>query len=82
MSGLIASRRVHPGRKSIILDPVNPTEFRSLNFTYCCEQCVHLDGDENICTFGHDFNIHSRKAQLRSYELSGKMAFCRFLEID
>ena len=82
MSGFIASRRHHTGRKSIILDRVDPADFLQLNFTYCCEQCVHFDGDQNSCTFNHDSTIHCRAAQLSTYQLTGKMAFCRFLEID
>ncbi|MCB0362745.1 MAG: hypothetical protein KDD35_08480 [Bdellovibrionales bacterium] len=82
MSGLIASRRYHVGRKSIIMDPVHPSEYRLLNFTYCCEQCVHYDGDREECTFGHDSRLHQRKVQIKNYELTGRMAFCRFLEID
>lgn len=69
-------------KKSLILDPVHPRDFFHLNFTYCCEQCVHFDNKESYCTFGQNCFPHMREQQLATYDLTGKMAFCRFLEID
>ena len=82
MSGLIASHRVHKGKKSVILDPVNPTDFLNLKFTFACEQCVHYDLPNKNCTLGHNSKLHNESAQLHFYNLCGRMAFCRFLEID
>ncbi|MCB0385816.1 MAG: hypothetical protein KDD43_10525 [Bdellovibrionales bacterium] len=81
-AGYVASRRLNPGRKSVILDGIHPRDYRTLKFTYCCEQCVHFDGDKVDCSMGFSHDLHGREAQLRTYRLTGKMAICRFLEID
>ena len=81
-AGYVASRRLNPGRKSVILDRIDPTEFRTLKFTYCCEQCVHFDCEKIDCSLGQSHDLHGKEAQLRTYNLTGKMALCRFLEID
>ncbi|MCB0412662.1 MAG: hypothetical protein KDD22_09060 [Bdellovibrionales bacterium] len=69
-------------RRSVIYDKVNPTDFLKLDITYACEQCSHFDTENERCTIGYDCSLHRRKAQLKMYELSGRMAFCRFCEID
>lgn len=69
-------------KQSPILDPVNPTDFLRLNITYCCEQCAHFCHEKISCTFGFEVEPHLKVNQLRTYEMSGRLAFCRFLEID
>ena len=69
-------------RKQIIKDPVNPSDFRKFNMVYCCEQCVYFEADRKECNIGFKTEHHRKATQLKSYNLSGKMAFCRFLEID
>lgn len=68
--------------KGLILDPVHPQDFNQLNFIYACEQCSHFDQETQSCTIGYDANLHMQKKQLELYELCGRMAFCRFSEID
>ncbi len=68
-------------RKSIFLDRVHPEDFFKYNFIFCCEQCSHFDAPKVICTMGYKPQ-HQRKDQLAKYNLTGKMAFCRFTEID
>lgn len=73
-------------RRSVILDPIHPRDFRELNVIYACEQCSHFapkngtSGGE--CTIGYDASLHMRDVQLKNYEMFGKVAFCRFSEID
>jgi len=69
-------------KRSVILDPIHPRDYRELNIIFCCEQCVHFDSIKNSCTIGYDASIHMREVQERNYELYGKVAFCRFSEID
>jgi hypothetical protein len=69
-------------RKGLIFDRVNPTDFRELRFTFCCEQCSHYSRSNNECTLGYISTPHLRENQLKNYDLMGHMAFCRFLEID
>lgn len=75
---------MNPNRptRSISKDPVNPSDFMNLNIIYCCEQCSHFDDGDKKCTFGYNAENHRREAQLQLYNTSGRMAFCRILEID
>lgn len=69
-------------RKSLILDPIHPSDWQNLTITYCCEQCVHFDPESESCTIGYVANHHREARQQRLYELTGRVAFCRFNEID
>jgi hypothetical protein len=69
-------------RQSIKLDPVNPTDFLTYSFTHSCESCSHWNQDNGLCTLGYKNDVHRLEANLKCYEINGKMAFCRFLEID
>lgn len=69
-------------RPSIRFDTVNPSDFLKYDFTHSCEQCSHLDRDTGVCTLGYFNKVHREQSNLQSYELMGKMALCRFLEID
>ncbi|MEO0335917.1 MAG: hypothetical protein AAF202_05975 [Pseudomonadota bacterium] len=73
---------IRASRRSVIKDKIDPREFQSLNLIYCCEQCSHFDAPNNTCTIGYDSSKHLRKVQLHDYYLSGRMAQCRFGEID
>jgi hypothetical protein len=68
-------------RRSIKLDTVNPRDFQKISLIYACEQCCHYSHSTNICTMGY-IPQHRMETQLKLYNLTGKMAFCRFLEID
>ncbi len=74
------SRKRRP-RKSIRLDRVNPQDFAKYEMIFCCEQCSHFDSVNTLCTIGFKAQ-HTRERQLELYNLTGAMAFCRFLEID
>ncbi len=69
-------------RRGVIYDPIDPREFNHLSLTYCCEQCSHFDPASESCTIGYSAALHRRELQLKNYELSGRMAFCRYMEID
>ena len=71
-----------PYRRSVIKDPIKPRDFRRLNLIFCCEQCTYFQQDDKICNLGFPSEPHQRRQQLHTYNLSGRMAFCRFLEID
>lgn len=72
-----------PGiKRSVILDPIHPRDFRTLNIIYSCEQCSHFDSENKACTIGYDASKHMKKTQDYLYNLTGKVAFCRFVEID
>ncbi len=69
-------------RRSLILDPIHPRDYRELNVIYYCEQCSHFAPKNGTCTIGYDASKHVKEAQDRNYRLYGKVAFCRFCEID
>lgn len=69
-------------KRSLILDPIHPRDFRELSVIYTCEQCSHFDSQNQTCTIGYDAKKHLKAVQDRSYEMYGKVAFCRFTEID
>lgn len=68
-------------RKSIKLDRVNPSDLRKMEARFFCDDCSHYDATANHCTMGY-VPQHTKTAQMKLYELTGFMAFCRFLEID
>ena len=69
-------------RKSLILDPIHPRDFRELSIIYACEQCSHFDEVGKSCSIGYDAGKHLKEVQDRLYSIGGKVAFCRFSEID
>ncbi len=69
-------------RKSVILDRIHPSDFLNLNMILYCEQCSHFAAQSETCTIGYDASKHLQQVQFRSYEVTGRVAFCRFAEID
>lgn len=69
-------------KQSIKLDPVNPSDFLNYTFLHSCEHCSHWNSQNGLCSLGYKNDVHRLEANLKSYELCGKMALCRFLEID
>ncbi|NJL24278.1 MAG: hypothetical protein HC902_03270 [Calothrix sp. SM1_5_4] len=71
-----------PLRRGPILDPIHPRDFRELTIIYACEQCSHFAPETKSCTIGYDASKHLKVVQDHNYELYGRVAFCRFSEID
>jgi len=69
-------------RRSLILDPIHPKDYRELTIIHTCEQCSHFAPANATCTLGYEAHNHTAAAQARNYELYGRVAFCRFSEID
>ena len=55
---------------------------RELNLVYYCEQCSHFDHGGKTCTIGYDAFNHVKETQDKYYAMSGRVAYCRFQEID
>lgn len=72
-------RRLRP---SIKKDRINPKDYLSLNLKLACEDCSHFSSQDTRCTLGFNPEPHLRKNVIKDFELSGKTAQCRFLEID
>lgn len=74
--------RKKPEKRSLLMDPIHPRDLRELNIIYYCEQCSHFAHGTKTCTLGYDASKHVKAEQDRYYALCGKVAFCRFCEID
>jgi hypothetical protein len=73
-----------PSRRSIKLDHVRAADFRRIDTRFFCEDCVHFASQApqaSKCTLGYRAQ-HQRPEQMALYNLSGKIAFCRAIEID
>ena len=77
------NRRYQPKRhkRQIKLDQVHPADMRKYDVRFFCEDCVHYDSRGHVCTMGF-VPQHTKKEQMAIYNLTGRLAFCRFLEID
>lgn len=64
------------------MDCIHPTDWRELTIITSCEQCSHFAPGDKSCTLGYVAANHMHEKQLKNYELYGKVAFCRFAEID
>ena len=69
-------------QQTIRHDPVNAEDFLKYKLPWACEDCSHFDHVKKECTFGYNSRWHLRATQEQSYFLNGKMALCRFQEID
>lgn len=76
------SRDWAPQKKGVIYDKVHPSDYINLQIIYACEQCSHFDEANQHCTIGYNAQMHLAAVQDHMYQLSGRMAFCRFAEID
>ncbi|MBC7741527.1 MAG: hypothetical protein H7061_04990 [Bdellovibrionaceae bacterium] len=67
---------------SIKKDAIHPRDYNAYTLPYACEDCSHFKAENESCTLGLMTEPHLRRTQVRSYEISGKIALCRFQEID
>jgi len=67
---------------SIIKEGLHPAAYNLYKLPYSCEDCTHFKSSNESCTLGMPTEAHLRKNQIRSYNLSGKIALCRIQEID
>jgi hypothetical protein len=69
-------------RQSIKADHLSAYYYNHMNLPWACEDCSHFNHKNKTCTLGYVSKHHLREQQKKDYELSGKFALCRFLEID
>lgn len=67
---------------SIKRDNVSAADYLRYENRWSCDECSHFDSLSEKCTLGYETSHHRLAEQRRSFELSGKIAFCRFHEID
>jgi hypothetical protein len=78
----MAKLPTQPIRRSVVYDPIHPRDWRQLDIVFTCEQCSHFAPATASCTIGYVAEQHMRATQEKQYALSGRVAFCRFSEID
>lgn len=69
-------------RRSIKLDRVQAADLRTFDIVYSCERCSFYAPDNNECMMGMPTEPHLEAEQRTRFNITGHMAFCRFLEID
>ncbi len=69
-------------RTSIHRDVVHPADYLNVQHRFSCEDCTHFKASDQTCTLGYGTRWHLREFQREEYERTGKMAFCRLMEID
>jgi hypothetical protein len=74
--------QVRRPRNSIKLDGIDPRLYNKIKILSACEDCSHFAAGSESCTLGYNPSNHRRVTQQHSYELRGKLAVCRFIEID
>lgn len=67
---------------SIKKDGVHPAAYNQYTLPWACEDCSHFDAIGDRCSLGYLSTPHRREQQKKDYLMSGKMALCRFQEID
>lgn len=77
--GAFTPRRI---RRGIKLDRVQAADFNQYELIFACEQCSFFSPEGQQCLMGMPTKDHLREQQLKTFNLTGHMAFCRFLEID
>lgn len=75
----MSTRRLQP---SIKKDGINPSDYLKYKLPWACEDCTHFNHLKKACTLGYPSHHHLRETQTKAYLLSGKMALCRFQELD
>jgi hypothetical protein len=70
-----------PQRRAIVLDTVQAADLRRFDLRIFCDDCSHFSASKGLCTFGYPAR-HTRSEQTAHYNLTGKMALCRAIEID
>lgn len=69
-------------KASIKKDRVAAKDYNNHILLFSCEDCSHFATSTQSCSLGFPSEHHLRETQRKTYELTGHMALCRFLEID
>ncbi len=73
-----------PKKPSVTIkhDAINPRDYLKYKMPMSCEECTHFKVENESCTLGYWTKWHRQSYQVHSYETTGKVAICRFMEID
>lgn len=67
---------------SIKKEKINPGDYLKYDHRLSCEDCTYFKPEPQTCSLGFQTENHKKSTQTKDYELSGRVAICRFLEID
>ena len=75
-------------RKSVKEDTIHPADYLKYVLPvngpiggFFCDVCSHYSRGQKLCTLGYK-PIHTVQEQSARYEITGRIALCRFIEID
>lgn len=74
--------KTHKIKPTIKKDPIHPASYMKYKLPWACEDCVYYAPDTEKCILGYITEPHRREVQKKSYEMSGRVALCRFLELE
>ena len=69
-------------RPSIKRDRIQATDLLKYNPLFSCDNCTHFSLTTEQCTLGYNAENHRLTEQMKTFNMSGTMAYCRFHEID
>ena len=69
-------------RATIKKDVMSASDYLKYDFRFACEECSHFASESGACTIGYNTAPHRKAQQQHDFELGGRMAQCRFHEID
>lgn len=72
-------KRISPSMKKEVIQAYDYLHYA---LPFSCEDCSHFNATSESCTLDLPTELHLKRNQEKSYFLSGKMALCRFQEID
>ena len=75
------AKKTNIPRRSIRLDSVHPRDMNHVDLRFFCDDCSHYSLTKKHCTIGFRAQ-HTREGQMKIYNLTGKIALGRFIEID
>ncbi|MCB0407423.1 MAG: hypothetical protein KDD34_04405 [Bdellovibrionales bacterium] len=73
---------IQSSKKGVIFDRIDPRVYNNTKLMLYCEQCSHFDETHTFCTIGYDASKHTQAVTTHNYNLMGRIAVCRFMEID
>jgi ribosomal protein L32 len=69
-------------RPSIKRDRIQASDLLKYNPLFSCDNCSHFSHENELCTLGYNAEHHRLAEQMKTFNMSGTMAYCRFHEID
>jgi len=82
VNGARYKKTPRPLKPSIRRDGIPAWAYLKIHQTIACEDCSHFKHSDSSCTLGNMTSYHLAEFQKAEFERTGKVALCRFMEID